>query len=167
MATRLTDLAISRMTGERRDISDSLVPGLQLRVGDRARSWSLLCRVNGRQRRLGLGRWPAVGVAEARRLAKEALAKAEAGVDPAPQPEAALGAQEARLDTFEAVAAEYIEKHVRPRHKRPREAEAMIRGKLVKPWSGRPAGSITRGDVATCSIASSTPATNGRRTKLS
>jgi integrase len=144
MATRLTDLGISRMTSGRRDLSDSLVPGLQLRVGDRARTWSLLYRCAGKQRRLTLGRWPAVSVAEARRLAKETLAKVEAGEDPASAPEAAQGAG---AGTFEALAAAYVERHVKSRHKRAREAEQTIRGKLVKPWSGRPVGSITRGDV--------------------
>jgi integrase len=144
MATRLTDLAVGRLTG-RRDISDTLVPGLQLRVGDRAKAWSLLYRVCGRQRRLGLGRWPAVGVADARRLAKDALAKAAEGEDPAANRRAAAP----KLDTFEGLAAEYVERHIRPRHKRARETEQMIANKLVKPWRGRPIASITRHDVLT------------------
>jgi integrase len=132
------------LTG-RRDISDTLVPGLQLRVGDRAKAWSLLYRVGGRQRRLGLGRWPAVGVADARRLAKDALARAAEGEDPAATRRAAAP----KLDTFEGLAAEYVERHVRPRHKRARETEQMIQNKLVARWRGRPIASITRHDILT------------------
>jgi integrase len=144
MPTRLSDLQISRLKPGRRELSDSLVPGLQLRVGDRARSWTLLYRFGGKQRRLGLGRWPAVKVRDARRLAKEALAKAAAGEAPAT---AAEEDEQAALGSFEALAAAFVEKHVRQRHKRAQESEQMIRGKLVKPWAGRPASSITRADV--------------------
>jgi integrase len=109
----------------------------------------LLYRVRGdrKQRRLGLGRWPGIGVAEARGLAKDALAKAEAGEDPASEPDAAQEPQEARLDTFEAVAELYIERQIRHRRKRARAAEQMIENKLVAPWRGRPISTITRTDI--------------------
>ena len=147
MKTRLSELTIARMhgkPGETRDLRDGLIPGLSLRVGERAKSWSLLYRVNGRQRRLKLGAWPAVGLSDARKLAKAVLLKVAEGQDPA-----AERAASPKIDTFEALAAEYIERHVKARHKRARDTERMIATKLVARWHGRKVASIGRHDVLT------------------
>jgi integrase len=147
LKTRLTELTVSRAIGkpgETRDLRDGLIPGLTLRVGERAKSWSLLYRINGRQRRLKLGSWPAVGLSDARKLAKGVLLKVAEGQDPA-----AERAASPKLDTFEVLAAEYIERHVKARHKRARDTELMIAHKLVERWRGRMVASITRHDVMT------------------
>ena len=73
-ARRLTEAAIQRTrppnTG-RIEIADAIITGLYLRITVKDKqSWSLLYRTPGqkRQQRLTLGRWPLIGVAEARNL---------------------------------------------------------------------------------------------------
>jgi integrase len=137
---RLTELSVARAAakpGERHELADGLVPGLQLRVGERGKSWTLLFRARGKQRRLKLGTWPTIGLADARKLAKAALLKVAAGEDPADDAP--------RPATFEAVELEFIERHIRRRHKRPQDVETILR--RLAPWHGRPIGSITRADV--------------------
>ena len=56
------------------DYFDDLTPGLSLRVtAKNARTWTVFYRnKNGRQKRLTLGRYPAVKLVDARDLAREA-----------------------------------------------------------------------------------------------
>ena len=64
---------------------DAKITGLALRVsGANAKSWTLRYRTgDGAQRRLSLGRYPAVGLSEARRRAQTALGAIAGGADPA------------------------------------------------------------------------------------
>jgi len=82
--------------GKRIEMMDSNCPGLVLRVTDNGtRSFSVLYRVAGKtgrtgtgrtrygkQQRLTLGRWPDVGLKEARDRAREIVAGATDGRDP-------------------------------------------------------------------------------------
>lgn len=70
-------------------------------------SWVLRYRVAGKAREMGLGAYPEVGLAEARRLAEEARALLRRGVDPV----AARRAERARASgalSFEAAARDLI-----------------------------------------------------------
>lgn len=63
--------------------SDTVVPGLELRVSPRgARLWSLRFRWHGAQPRLTLGSLARVGLARARALARVAQGQVAAGIDP-------------------------------------------------------------------------------------
>jgi len=66
------------------DYFDDLTPGLSLRVtANNARAWMVFYRnKNGRQKRLTLGRYPAVKLVDARELAREAQRKVAHGGDP-------------------------------------------------------------------------------------
>ena len=78
----------------RLEIWDTLVRGFGLRVTERGvKSWTLMYRVNGRQRRLNLGRYPAYDLADARELARDALRQVGRGIDPADERKAALEAE--------------------------------------------------------------------------
>ncbi len=69
---------------DRRDLCDALVPGLSLRVSATGvKTWSVLYRFKGRNRRLTLGRFPEVSLADAREKARTARAEAALGQDPA------------------------------------------------------------------------------------
>lgn len=85
--------------GERTTISDSVVEGLELRLGSNgSKMWSLRYRTRGGKRnRLSLGRYPALSLAEARDRAIQALAAAVSGADPAAAKKA---------EKTEAIAAE-------------------------------------------------------------
>lgn len=84
------------------------VPGLQLVVSKGGtRSWRLFYRIAGRERRqaMTLGRFPALGLAEARRRANEKLALAADGNDPK---EERRERAEARELTLSEAAGRYL-----------------------------------------------------------
>ncbi len=88
----LTDPTIGKIRkppmGKRKEVFDSDAPGLALRItGKGARSWSVYFRLadtTGKQKNLRatLGRYPSIGIAEARRMAREIRDQAAAGIDP-------------------------------------------------------------------------------------
>jgi integrase len=64
-------------------LNDPGAPGLNIRVGARSASWTWLGRDRGgRVRRFLLGRWPHVGLAEARRRARRMTDDVQRGIDP-------------------------------------------------------------------------------------
>ncbi len=91
-----------------------------------------------------LGNWPAVGVAEARKRAKDALFEAMTGKDPAAEKKKEA---ERAPDVFEDVAAEFVLRFLKPRQKRWQATEAIIKNKLISRWRGRPIRQITKPDV--------------------
>ena len=74
--------------GKRTEVFDSDAAGLVLRISDRGvRSWSVYFRFEDatgqrKNQRMTLGGYPAIGIAEARRQAREARDQAAAGIDP-------------------------------------------------------------------------------------
>jgi integrase len=91
------------------------VAGLALQVEPSgARSWVLRARIAGKRRMMGLGGYPDVKLADARRLAREAREAIDRGQDPIEDRKAAkarLLAEAGRLLTFEAAAKDYIATH--------------------------------------------------------
>jgi len=64
-------------------LNDPGAPGLNIRVGPRSASWTWLGRdTSGRVRRFLLGRWPHIGLAEARRRARRMTDDVQRGIDP-------------------------------------------------------------------------------------
>ena len=149
-ARRLTEASIQRTKPPakgRIELADALVAGLYIRITERdKRSWSVMYRIAGNRRvqRLTLGSWPAVGLAEARKRAKDVLLQAMAGKDPAAKK---IKKEEPAPDLFEDVAAEFVLRFLKPRQKRWQATEAIINNKLVSRWRGRPIRQITKPDV--------------------
>lgn len=88
------------------------VAGLHLQVSPAgSRSWICRITIGGKRRDVGLGSFPGVGLADARRLTREAREKAATGVDPIAERQAAKDAlavaQAARI-TFGEAAARFI-----------------------------------------------------------
>ena len=91
-AKYLTEPTIGRIRkpskGKRKEVSDSDAAGLALRISDRgARSWSVyfhLADASGRRKhlRMTLGRFPSIGIAEARAQARAVREQAAVGIDP-------------------------------------------------------------------------------------
>lgn len=78
------------------------------------RSWRWKYRFDGKEKKLTLGRYPEIGIGEARRLRDEANKLRRAGQDPAfTRAEAKLMAAADRLETFEAVAKRWHEQQKR------------------------------------------------------
>jgi integrase len=82
---KLTDEAIGRLTPPttgRTTIRDSQLRQLLLCLGPKSSTWYVHCTVSRRTQRVHLGRWPIVGIDEARRQALDALRKLHAGECP-------------------------------------------------------------------------------------
>ncbi len=99
--------------------------GLYLRVqsvsGDRvAKSWLLRYRFAGKRRDMGLGQYPLVSLAEARRKADDARRQLAAGVDPIAAARAAA-ATASGIPSFREAAEKYIAAHAdswrNPKHR--------------------------------------------------
>lgn len=68
---------------KRYEVFDALTPGLAIRVGPSGRkSFALYYRHHGRHRRLGLGRYPDVSLAEVRKAATQHRGRIFHGADP-------------------------------------------------------------------------------------
>ena len=82
----LTDLLIGGLKPRPEsqfEVFDRKVPGLSVRVSPQGpKSFSLLYRIGGRNRRLTLGRYPIVSLSEARKRAREALNQVAQGRRP-------------------------------------------------------------------------------------
>ena len=91
------------------------VAGLAMQVQPSgARSWVMRFSAAGRRREMGLGGFPDVTLADARRRAREEREKSDKGVDPIAGRKAAasrLRAEQAKAFTFKAASLAYIETH--------------------------------------------------------
>ena len=147
-------LSLGAGGGVRRDYSDSVVPGLQLRVSATgARRYSVRYR-----RGDGWARWNLGDVAnilsksgkpdlgEVRRQARDILGRVARGEDPAGERDAARRARTENADTFQALAARLVsEAEIADTTRR---SWLWVLQKKVFPVLGdRDPASITRGDV--------------------
>ena len=154
---KLTDRTIRslgrRGTGQY-EVFDDTVPGLAIRVNSRSKSWVLFYRerlpdTSGgfapgkRLRRLTLGTYPALGLATARSKAQLALRELNTkGTDPA------VGKREARnTQSFGELAADYMERHAKPRKKSWKEDQRKLNADVLPHWADRHVKAITRRDV--------------------
>ena len=157
MSVHLTEPAIAKATREvagsrrRRDLVDKGCPGLRLRLTPNGgKTWVLACRDrSGRMRRFPLGRFPAMGIAEARDAARSLHTQVKHdGADPiadARRTRASAEAARTGVGTLAAVLTLYGER----------------RGSQLKSWAhsrlrvervfgallSRPASSLTVGDL--------------------
>ena len=143
MTVRAAD-AIRRPTSGQVDYWDAYNAGFGFRVsaGGR-RSWVLMYRHSNVKRRLTLGTYPALSLADAREQAGRALRAVQYdGADPAAHKRADRAAE-----TFEELAQEYLERHAK-REKRSWRKDLQILEKDVLPRFGkRKAKDITRRDI--------------------
>lgn len=88
----LTDASVFRLAKPRARVTirDERISQLVLTIGPKSRAWYLHATVHKQTRRLKLGRFPVLGVEDARKQAIEALRKLYAGEDPRKAREASL-----------------------------------------------------------------------------
>ena len=115
---RMTDRGVKALranSAAQVDYFDERLPGFAIRISGRGhKSWIVLYRHSGRVRRLTLGPYPALGLADARAMAKNALHLVAMGRDPAAEKQ-----MQRRAETFAELAHEYMERHAKV-HKRER-----------------------------------------------
>ncbi len=144
--TSLTDVAIRKMTPPaegQAETWDKKVPGFGVRVTPAGtKSFVFLYRIEGRPRRLTLGRYPDTTLAKARDLAQQALAQVRRGLDP--QVSVPSGSA-----MFRAVLDEFVEAHC-ARHNRAstaKETERLLRSEFLPLWEERGFSEIRKADV--------------------
>ena len=142
----LTDIAISKLTpaATRREVPDGKITGLYLIVQPSgAKSWALRYRTESKPRKLTLGAYSTVSLAEARRKAQKALGEVAGGEDPAAAKmaarEAAKAAAQASEDRIENVVEAFIARYLLKKAKPSwaKEAERLLRVEIVRPWGKR------------------------------
>ena len=154
----LTDPGIAKIAkaapGKRVERFDAGAPGLALRVTDRsAKSWSVYYRLDGKHQRETIGKWPEVGVADARDRARDIKKLAAAGIDPrsvrqAEEAEAKsqAEAEPERLKTFGPLAENYIKREC-PKLAQGANIESIIRRAILPHWGNRPVVELRRRDA--------------------
>ena len=122
---------------------DATLPRFGLRVSSGgARTWVVFYRLGGRMRRLSLGTYPLLKLADARAKAKAALAAVTQGDDPAAEKRA-----EREAPTFRELVTSYLEHHAKPKKRSWREDERMLQTYVPAAWFSMKAASITRRDI--------------------
>ena len=123
------------------EIWDTEAPGLSLRIGyGGKRSFYVTVRVKGKtRRRYKLGDHPELTLLEARDQTREARANARKGIDPREhERELVREAERARLNTFGAVAEDFITNHAKKRRKahggscKGRSIRTLLNGRICR-----------------------------------
>jgi integrase len=149
----LTNIAIRKIgpSDKRREVPDGKVSGLYLIVQPSGvKSWALRYRRFGVPRKLTLGPYPGLDLAEARRKALEAVGDLARGNDPAEAKTAARAVRaerEAEIDRVERVVALFVERHAKTKTKDWRETERMLVNEVAGSWQGRRLSQVTRAHV--------------------
>ncbi len=126
------------------DYWDGQLPGFGVRVSKSGRKTFIVRYqgANGSKRRLNLGMYPVMSLAEARDQAREKLAAIARGEDPQVEKVA-----ERQAPTFGELSEIYLERHAKVKKRRWQEDERKLRVDLLPHWKSRKAGSIARADV--------------------
>lgn len=127
------------------DVRDGELRGMVLTVLPSGRKqFTVRYRYRGKQRRLLLGEYPAVSLAEARKRARRAQSAVDDGRDPAGERAAAKAK---RTDTVATLAADYLAKHARKFKRSADEDERILNVEVLPRWRERSVRELTRRDV--------------------
>lgn len=134
---------------ERYEVWEDGRTGLGLRISPAGRkSWVFTYRFGGRPRRMTLGVYPSLGLAEAHITHAKAKARLVADIDPGVQHIENRRA-ERNAATVERLINEYCERHARPNKRSAAADERLFRKDVLPVWGRRKASSITKRDVIT------------------
>jgi integrase len=148
----LTDIAIRKLIAspppKRVETPDGKVSGLYfVQQPSGATSWALRYRVASTSRKLTVGPYPALGLAQARRKAEEARGAIAKGEDPAAAKTAARAAAKAKKqageDLIENVVEKFIARHAEPKTRDWKETRRLLEKNAVERWKGRRLSTIT------------------------
>ena len=142
---RLTDASLRalRPGDTQTDYWCSTLAGFGLRVSPGGRkTFMVRYRIAGRYRRVKLGVYPQLPLAEARRRARQVVGEVAGAGDPA------QARREARhAPTFEQLATLYLDKHARVRKRSWKEDRRAINNELLPMWGALRAREIRRRDI--------------------
>jgi hypothetical protein len=150
---------LSPEKGRRVEIMDSNCPGLVLRVTEGGvRTFGVLYRVAGKggvggrgkplmgpQQRFTLGKYPRIGLKQARERARAIIDEASEGVDPK---EAEAKARAIRNSTkIEDIVTQFVDRHCKPNIKAWQNVDRVLRLHVVPRLVGLSITEITRTDI--------------------
>ncbi|CAM5475934.1 Prophage integrase IntS [Frigidibacter albus] len=148
MKMKAATVEAMQATDRRQEIPDDLCTGLYLVVQPTGKkSWQVRYRHGGVHRRMTLAAYPVLSLAEARQRAREVMAAASEGRDPAEEVKAAKAPKpEDDRDKVAALVAQYDRRHLSKL-----KSGEMVRRELdrfvVAQWGERDIHDITRRDV--------------------
>ena len=147
---KLTAATVDRIkpTDRRQEIPDTLCTGLYLTVqASGKKGWQVRYRHGGVHRRMSLGGYPILSLADARQRARDALAAASEGRDPAEEVRAAKAPKpDDDRDKIRALIAQFDKRHLSKL-----KSGAVVRRELerhvVSEWGERDIHEIAKRDV--------------------
>jgi integrase len=110
------------------------------------KTWIWFYRFAGRHRRITLGDYPALGLADARVKLADACKLLERRIDPG-EAEVLRRKAERTAETVAELAEAYLEKWAHPRKRSAAEDERILRKDVIPAWGRRKAKDITRRDA--------------------
>lgn len=152
MAKTLTAKGVEAMKADpskRIEVPDGGMTGLYLVVQPTGgKGWAFRYRFGGKPSKLTIGKWPDVGLAEARRAAAEALEKIEGGIDPAEEKRASRPISEEALDRdkVQNLLAQYRKRHLSTKRSG-EDAYRFLERFALEPWKDKAIQSISKRDV--------------------
>ncbi len=130
-------------SSKRVDYFDKDLPGFHVRVTPSGvKTFSVMYRHGGRLRRMTIGTYPPLTLADARDAAREALRKAAKGEDPAAEKK-----RKREAETFSELADEFIERYAKAKKKSWREDERILRIHFLPTLRHIKATEVHRADV--------------------
>ena len=141
----------AKPTQARYELGDDEVRGLRIQICPSGyRSFVFRYHFGNRGRKLSIGRYPEIGLKDARNLARKAYLDVAQGVDPAAEKKAARikARTPADLDLIEKVVDQFLKRHVP--HLAPatqRQVTRIMVKEIVPAWRGRKLSSITKAEA--------------------
>ena len=147
---KLTAATVDKMqpTDRRQEIPDSLCTGLYLTVQTTGKKgWQVRYRHGGVHRRMTLGGYPVLSLADARQRARDTMAAATEGRDPAGEVKAAKAPKpEDDRDKLAAVIGLFMKRHA-AHNRRAADVAAMFKREIMAKWGERAIHEITKRDA--------------------
>ena len=143
MRKALTDKTLDALKPQpkRYEVHDLHCPGLSVRVTPEGKkSFTIKYRYGLHQKRMTIGVYPRLTLADARKRAQEALRHVDDGSDPAKRRRQA----DLRVD---AIVAEFIMRYAKPRNRKWMESERILLREFVAVFGRKDIREVTRADV--------------------
>lgn len=125
---------------KRQEFWDSYLPGFGLRVAKGGqKTFCIMCRDKGKQRRITLGRYPIMTLAEARDAAREKLRLVSQGLP--------LEDKKLEVMSVEQAFKNFVELYAKKKNKDWKRAKARLNGTLIREYGHLDIREVTRDNI--------------------
>lgn len=147
MRSKLTAKIVEHLScpGDRRlQVWDATLPGFGLRVTPHGRkTWNVICRQGKRQRRITLGTYPVISLADARERAATLLR----GIADGKLPDTLIPETKLHGPTVRDAIEQFIRLYAKPRNRCWKQQQRHLENEVGKPHGTKELASIKRSDV--------------------